>query len=126
MTLQETLAACDRMKPNACPEQEKRRWLSELDGRIYRELLACHEGAPETFSGYDMQTAGGTELLVPDRYAELYLYYLSAQIDFVNAEFVRYNNAAALYNTAYEAFANAYHREHRPLQTHTLKRGGLR
>ena len=66
MTLQEILAACDRMKPNACPEQEKRRWLSELDGRIYRELLACHEGAPETFSGYDMQTAGGTELLVPE------------------------------------------------------------
>ena len=126
MTLQEALKACDRMKPNACPEQEKRRWLSELDGRIYRELLAVHEDAPDTFSGYDMQTVGETALLVPDRYAELYLFYLSAQIDFVNAEFARYNNAAALYNAAYDAFANAYHREHRPLQKHRLKREGLR
>lgn len=126
MTLQEAIAACDRMKPNACPETDKRRWLSELDGRIYTELLAVHEEAPEEFSGYDDTTPGTTALLVPDRYADVYLKYLSAQIDFENEEFIRYNNSAALYNAAYRAYADEYHRTHRPVQKNRIQTEGWR
>lgn len=121
MTLQEALAACDRMKPNACSETDKRRWLSDLDGLIDHEILAAHEGSPAPFSGYDDATPGDTVLLVPEPYADVYIKYLFAQIDFVNAEFARYNNSAAMYNTALSAYANFYRRTHLPLQPNRLK-----
>ena len=51
---------------------------------------------------------------MPEPYADVYIKYLFAQIDFVNAEFARYNNSAAMYNTALSAYANFYRRTHLP------------
>ena len=123
MTLQEAITVCDRLKPNACAESDKRRWLSDLDGMIYGELLARHEGAPDSFAGYDDSTDGETVLLVPAPYSDVYLKYLFAQIDFVNGEYARCSNAAMLYNTAYRAFADHIHRTRRPLCENRIREG---
>lgn len=67
------------------------------------------------FTGYDADTPGDTELLVPAPYDELYLWWLSAQIDYHNAELAKYNNSIALFNTGYSVYAELYNREHMPL-----------
>lgn len=121
MTISEAIAICDAQKPNSYSDADKIRWLSDLDGMIQSEIIDTHEteaGAGEAFAGYDPDAAdvGETILLVPEPYADLYVKYLFSQIDFANAEFARYNNSAMLYNTAYQAYANYYHRTHMPLQ----------
>lgn len=118
MTLDEALAVCDRAKPNQYSRSEKIRWLSDADGLVQREILDYVE--PGTFSGYDEETPGETVLLAPAPYEGLYEAYLSAQIDFHNGEFTRYQNSAQLYNAVVSAFAAWYRREHLPVQRNSV------
>ena len=117
MTIQEAIALCDELRPNHYPEEMKIRWLSKLDGRIFRELLQTHADCPvDRFDGYNATTAEDTVLLVPAPYDEdVYNYFLQAQIDKENGETTRYNQSITMYNAAYRAYANAYHRDHMPL-----------
>ena len=55
-------------------------------------------------------------LLVPEPYSMLYLYYLTAQIDFLNGELARYNNSMVMYNTALSTYADYVNRTRMPLQ----------
>lgn len=45
MTIQEAMDRVDEMKPNKQSQTLKVRWLSELDGIIWRELEKTHRGA---------------------------------------------------------------------------------
>ena len=36
------------------------------------------------------------------------------QIDYTNGEYDKYNNSAEMYNTAWQAYANYYNRNHMP------------
>lgn len=119
MTIQEVLQTCDRLKPNAYTEEDKIRWLSQLDGIIKQEILdAFSEQEGVSFTGYTVDSDPETELLVPAPYDEVYLKYLFSQIDFHNAEYARYNNSASAFNAAYLQFANAYNRTHTPKLSH--------
>ena len=117
MTINQAIALCDGLRPNQYPENVKIRWLSKLDGRIFRELMQTHADCPtDSFDGYDASTEGDTVLLVPAPYDEdVYNYFLQAQIDKENGETTRYNQSITMYNAAYRAYANAYHRDHMPL-----------
>ena len=117
MTIDQAIALCDALKPNAYPRELKIGWLSKLDGRIFRELLATHAGCPvNEFAGYDASTEGDTVLLVPAPYCEdIYNYFLQAQIDKENGETTRYNQSVTMYNSAFRAFENDYHRSRLPL-----------
>ena len=115
MTIQQAIQSCDSLKPNQYTEDDKIRWLSNLDGLIFCEIIGSYEEEEEkTFSGYTNTTPKDTELLVQDPYSDVYIKYLFAQIDFNNAEYTRYNNSMMMYNMAYIAFADYYNREHKP------------
>ena len=80
--------------------------------RIYEEIISWHEGA-EAFKpspGQDTEQ----ELIIPDAYADVYIYYLQAQADYFNAETGRYNNSMTMFNTALSGFADAFNRAHPP------------
>ena len=118
MTALEAIALTDALLPNAYDTACKLRWLSELDGMIFRELLSWHEDAPE---------APGTlreedTLLVGAPYHGLYADYLAAMIHMHDAEFERYSNAMLRYNSAYAAFACDYNRNHMPLCRAKIRR----
>lgn len=117
MTINQAIALCDALKPNQYPRELKVGWLSKLDGRIFRELLMAHEDCTVTdFAGYTDTTDGDTVLLVPAPYGEdVYNYFLQAQIDRENGETTRYNQSITMYNSAFRAFANDYHRSHLPV-----------
>ena len=117
MTIDQAIALCDELRPNSYSRELKIGWLGKLDGRIFRELLMTHADCPmDSFAGYDDTTDGGTQLLVPAPYCDdIYNYFLQAQIDKENGETTRYNQSITMYNSAFRAYENHYHRCHLPL-----------
>ena len=113
MTIAHAIARFDTLYPNEFPYAEKLRWLSVLDGQIFRDVLSvCPENAGRTFDGYALTADKKTELLVPFPYDDLYIKYLAAQCDKIHADVARYANSAAVFNAAYSEFAAHYNRTH--------------
>lgn len=115
MTINEAISIVDESKPNQVSMEMKKKWLNDLDGRIYAELISTHEDSPvEGFTGYDMAD-GDTDLLVPSPYDEIYRWYMEMQMDLMYREMDKYLNSMTLYNTAWQTYARAYNRKHKPL-----------
>ena len=110
MTLEEAIGRFDALYPNAMDHRAKRDALSAFDGRLYAGLLTQFEGAPEAFVGYDGSAPGNTELLVKFPFDDIYIKYLFAHYAAVCGDTARYNNAAALFNAAYEQYARYLNR----------------
>ena len=120
MTIEEAIKTVDDFKPNQYEHETKVKWLSNLDGMIFRELICTHAGHHgRCFDGYD-GAPPNRELLVPFPYADdVYNYWLQAQIDKENGEMTKYNQSVALYNNAYRQYASWYNRTHMPLPANT-------
>ena len=77
MTIREALETVDRLKPNQYGSADKLRWLSELDGAVYREILTQHEMDVPAFAGYTPEAdLDGTVLLIEWPYDEIYRWYM--------------------------------------------------
>ena len=131
MTTGEAIRRVDELKPNAYTDQMKISWLSELDGKIFEEVILTHidehipppgifypHDAPEmeveVFSEYSTLE---DELIVPFPYAgDVYTFYLMSQIDLHNAETAKYNQSITLYNAAYQTYFDWYNRTHKPIR----------
>lgn len=122
VTIGQILDSIDKMYPNNFDAATKIAWLSELDGKVHLEILKTHEGDVPEFSGYDYETDLDTQLLIPSPFASgVYTRYLEMMIDQEYKEIDRYNQSAALYNSAYLEFANWYNRTHMPLSSGAFK-----
>lgn len=118
MTITGILDRVDDLKPNQLSQERKIEWLSELDAKFFGDIVQTHErddASPEIFTPYSAAD-GGTALLIPDPYSEVYEYYLYMKMDLANGELAKYQNSKALYEAAWNAYARKYHREHMPLQ----------
>ena len=114
MKIFEAINGLDSLKQNTYTTDDKIRWLSTLDWTV-KKLMNQYVGADKViFNGYTNETDQNTELLVPAPYDEVYLRWLEAQIDYHNGEFDKFNASIIMYNTAYEAYANFYKRNHMP------------
>ena len=118
MTIQKALDLADQLKPNMMSAPVKIAFLSEIDQMIWTELVMthAHTDAEETKPAYDTDTDPGTELLIPEPYDMLYVYWLMARIDHLNQEIDKYNNDRALFDNAYEQASDWYTRTHMPIQ----------
>lgn len=100
----------DLMEPNQYDPEQKLKWLSVLDGKVYEEIIRPREVEPQGFEEY---TSGDEELLVPFPYDyDVYYYYLQAMIAIENGETQRANRRMTLFNNAYTEFVNWYCRNH--------------
>lgn len=121
MTVAEVLERIDRERPGESTEEEKLRWLSQVDGQWYREVTRTHEGAEDvSFAPYTAADKSAALLIAPP-YDEVYIHFLYMQIDQRLGEIDRYNNDAALYNQGMLEARQAYNREHMPLQGSRLR-----
>lgn len=120
MKLTEAIDRIDEIKPNGFSKVDKIGWVSELEGRIYLEIVKTHEGYEDVefdpVAGYSDEDED-EELLVPHPYDDIYVKWLEACIDYANGEYTRYNNSMQMFNTKYSAFANQYNKVHMPLGT---------
>lgn len=116
MTVIEAINQVDSLKRNSFSQQDKVRWLGILEGMVHTLILSPH-GVKEALPGFGEDTPLDRELLITEPFAEVYLRWLEAQMDYHNGEYGRYNNAISLFNTAFAAFADHYHRTHKPENT---------
>lgn len=119
MTIREILDEVDELKPNQITSQMKTKWLSDLDARIFSDVIQTHEkdeGTREAFTPYNQNGNGEEELLIPDEYGEIYRWYLEMQIDLAARELARYENSMTLFNVRLAEYKRKYNRDHMPLQ----------
>ena len=121
MTINEAINSVDTLKHNTFEKSQKIAWLSELDWTVKKEILDTHEGEVPDFAGYAADQPGDTELLVPMPYAAMYQRWLEAKIDYHNGEFGKYNNAMALFDVLYQAYAAFYTRNYMPKSKGSFK-----
>ena len=116
MTIIEAIGMIDTLKPNTYTQEDKIKWLSNLDTSIKKEIIDTHEGGEAIeFNGYDVNTPLDTELLAEAPYDEMYVFCLEAQIDYANGEYGKYNNSKTAFNSTLSSFQNYYNRKHMPL-----------
>lgn len=116
MTIMEAINRTDGLIHNTYSEGEKVAWLSNLDSMVKRLIIDPHEGSGDVFyTDYNDETSRDLVLLVPAPFDEIYLRWLEAKIHYYNGEFEKYNSAIVMYNTAFDAYANFYKRNHMPL-----------
>ena len=115
MTVMDAIGTVDVFKPNSVSQEEKVKWLSQLDGMIKKNIIDTHEGGEKIiFEGYTIDDLT-KELLVPAPHDCIYRTYLEAQIDFANNEYGKYNNDSLLFNEQYSEFWRYYNRTHMPI-----------
>lgn len=125
MTVGEVLALVDEIRPNTFDENLKILWLSELEGRIFNDVILTHEHdlveneegelVEPTFTGYD-ETSENEELIAPNTYSDLYRNYLFTMMDYSTGETERYTNSMLMFNNSYQQFTDWYNRNHKPIQ----------
>ncbi len=121
ITIGEVIANIRSIKPSEYEDATLVRWLSDLDGQIYNDVISWHEGADSVAHGPYTADLMDTILLVPSPYTDIYMQYLKAQIDSENAEVTRYNNDMLMFNMTLRAFSAHYNRTHMPKQDHYFK-----
>lgn len=116
MKLFELISEVDQLRPNQYNNDQKTRWISEIEGMIVDEILNMAEGNEIEFSGYEYALDSEKELMLPDRFCDIYEHYLKAKIEFYDEETDIYNNEVAAYQNAYNQYAVWYRRNHMPKQ----------
>jgi PAS domain-containing protein len=70
--------------------------------------------------GFDPDEDMDTVLMVAEPYSDIYIKYLSAQVDYYNGDMARYNNDMIMFNVTQAAFAAWFNREYMPLQDNSI------
>ncbi len=123
MTLNDAVELFDREHPNNAPFNLKIQWLSQLDYKVYAEILTPRGHGD--FRGYTPETPQDTVLAVPDSFGELYVYYLKMSLDLHNSEIDRFNNSAMLFNRTYKELFDYINRNERVAKKTSITAGDL-
>lgn len=108
MTANKAIEIIDRLKPNSYSEEDKMRWINELDGTVQRLVFQNDEVKPYSYPE-DMDK----ELLISAPFEDVYTTYLEAKIDYHNREYDYYNNSLAVFETRFSDYKKDYIRKHR-------------
>ena len=118
-TIGEVLSYFDNQVPNQYSDEEKIRWLNEIEAQIYNDIIKTHKDADKiAFNGYTADTDINTQMIVPLEYSELYRFWLEKSVHYANGEIDRMNNAMTMFQNYYDNFYAAYNRAHRPIGVH--------
>lgn len=112
MNINKAISETDFLVHNTFERERKIEWLSVADGIIQKTIIDTHEGGTSDFHGYDVNTPGETELIVPAPWDECYIHWLASKIHYANGEYTKYNNAVAMYDNMVQKFKNEYKKTH--------------
>ena len=123
MTVGESLANIDEIKPNQVSREKKIEWLEKIEERIQEEIVKTHIGVEQIEDPwYEKESVDEmAELYVKSPYDEVYRWWLAIQIDLVNQEYDKYNAELALFNQAFLDYASYINRNY--MHTQTKHRG---
>lgn len=114
MKVEDVLSQVDELKPNAYEDEMKISWLNALEKKIFNSVVSNYEQTEDENYEYTPLTEQNTgeELIAPDEYAGVYVFYLMGKIDFFNQDTDLYMNDAAMFNQAFQELADYWSRTH--------------
>lgn len=113
MTVKEVLDTVDSLRPNEIGKADKLGWLTDIESRIYEDIYLTHEHNGISFTDTEkIGTDDSTVLFVKRPFSEIYILFLCSLIDFYHAEYERYANDEALYETLYDEFCRYRNARH--------------
>lgn len=114
MKLSEAMARADALRLNTVSEEQKAKWIWELEGQLGEMASILPRPCPWP-EGKD------TILLLTGPYEEVYQLYLAAKIDYYNQEMGLYANDRATYETMLAEARAWWRRKHRPKKSGNWK-----
>lgn len=105
MKITDAIAAADELRINSISDEQKTRWVHELDCRIA-------EAMGKEFPAWEFPSE--RELLMPVPYEDIYVTYLVAMIDHCNGEGELYVNDMAVFDNKYSLALGWWIRNNRP------------
>ena len=97
MTPLELISRLDTRIVNTVPEEEKKRWVAEVEALVEWGLRPSQEPLPETLPD-------DCQLKIPFPWDELYLHYLEMRLYYFQGEIARCNQARAMYEAVYNGY----------------------
>ena len=119
MTIAEVLAKFKRLKACQIDTQDLLAWLTNVDQTVVIEILQ-----PRSTSVIEMPVyaeANNTQLLIPSPYADAYIYYLAAMVDFWTIDMSGYNNSLYAYNTMLSNYRDYYNRTFKTIGSQSIR-----
>lgn len=107
MTPNKAIETVDRLKPNSYSEEDKLRWINELDGMVQRLVIQS-----DKVNEYAYPDDMDKELIIPVPFDDCYSLLLEAKIDYYNREYANYNNSAMMFETRFSEYKKDYIRKH--------------
>ena len=113
MKITDAIARCDLIYPNSVDSSEKKRLLSQLDGRVKTDIFDKYETADgEGFSGYTDSTSEETVLLIPFPFDNIYASWLVAHMYLYMEEHDKYNDWLTIFNSEWDSYERYYAQNH--------------
>lgn len=113
MTVADVIERFDSERPNNVSILTKKRWISQLDFKIWGEILRPR--GDKEYIGYGEGIPLDAAVKAPDEYAEIYTLYLNMKLDYMNGEIGRYNNSAMLFNRMYKEMHDFINRQEKAI-----------
>ena len=104
MTALDVINRVDERMHNVFTREEKLFWLNQLETMASQLRARC--GLEKEQEAVTEETA----LSIPEPFASLYDRWLEAQMDYANQEYLKFNNAMALFQSLWQEYANALRR----------------
>lgn len=121
MTLSDVIENFDSERSNNVSILTKKRWISQLDLKIWGEILKPR--GDKEYIGYGKEIPLDAKVKAPEEYAEIYTLYMTMKLDYMNGEIGRYNNSAMLFNRMYKEMHDYINRSEKLPKNTDLKMG---
>lgn len=95
MTIRDAVEFVDEVFPNTFSNERKTAWLSQCDAEVWTDVMLLPQ---EQFKSYRWDEDADLNLIAPEAYEMMYVYWLQAQMHMAYQEIAEYTNAAQAYN----------------------------
>ena len=123
MTLADVIESFDSERTNNVSILTKKRWISQLDLKIWGEILKPR--GDKEYIGYGKEIPLDAVVKAPEEYAEIYTLYMNMKLDYMNGEIGRHNNSTILFNRMYKELGDFINRRTPVTKKNTIKAGDL-
>lgn len=119
MTVNELVEKFKRLKPHQMSEEDILAWITNVDQTVVIETLQKRTTSIVEMPVYTK--ADDTVLLIPSPFADAYIYYLAAMVDFWTLDMNGYNNSLYAYNTMLSNYKDYYNRNNQYIGSQAIR-----
>lgn len=104
MKLKDMINQVIRLRGQQYDEDIMTGWINEIEAQAVEQVLNRAVGGVTEFEPYEWKKDQEKELLIPQRFQDVYLNYVFSKIDFMNQETERYNNDISMFEASWQEF----------------------